>query len=138
MTIRTFLVGTTISIGASWAILALIITSLDPSQASSLAFTLFFLVMFLAAASTAALLGYGVRRFLLSSQHPAHSVRPSLRQGIWLALLLDILLFLQLLHLLRWWIAFIIVLLFLSLEVLFLNYDRNSRANIGAQNPSAS
>lgn len=127
MTIRIFLIGTLVSIAISWGILTLIVTSLDPSEAGVLAFSLFFLGSFLATASTAALVGYGVRRFLVRGQHPAHSVRPSVRQGVWIALLLDILLFLQLLRLLRWWIAFIIVLLFLSLEVLFLNYDRNTR-----------
>lgn len=127
MTIRIFLIGTIVSLIAAWGIFALIVNWLDPLQAGPLGFVLFFLVLFLAVASSAALVGYLLRRFLLSVQHPAYVVRPSLRQGIWLGLFLDILLFLQLFRLLQWWIALIIVLLFLCLEVLFLGYDRHAQ-----------
>ena len=124
MTIRVFLAGTITGIVISWGIFYLIINSLDPHQAGPLGFILFFLSFFLAIASTAALIGYFVRRVLFIRQLPAYSVRPSVRQGVWLALFFDLLLFLQLLRLLHWWVAFIVVLLFLSLEVLFLSYDR--------------
>lgn len=124
MTIRTFLFGTCASIIVSWSIWLLIINWLDPQEAGPLGLLLFFLSLFLVIASTTSLVGYCIRRFLFSRQLPAYSARPSVRQGIWLALFFNLLLFLQLLRLLRWWIAFIVVLLFLSLEVLFLSYDR--------------
>jgi hypothetical protein len=127
MTIRIFIGGTLMTLLASVAIFAMIIYWLDPIEAGALGFVLFFLSLFLVIASFSALIGYAVRRFLFSRQHPAYSVRPSLRQGVWLGIFLDILLFLQLFRLLQWWIAFIIVLLFLSLEVLFLGYDRHSK-----------
>lgn len=127
MTIKVFIAGTLATFLAASGIFALIINFLDPVEAKSLGFILFFLSLFLSVASAAALLGYGIRRFLFAGQHPAYSVRPSLRQGVWLGLFLDILFFLQLFRLLQWWIAFIIVLLFLSLEVLFLSYDRQAK-----------
>jgi len=122
-----FVGGTLIMAIASAAMFALTVTWLDPLEAGSLGYVLFFLSLFLLVASISALVGYGIRRFIFSRQHPAYSVRPSLRQGAWLGFFLDILLFLQLFRLLRWWIAFIIVLLFLSLEVLFLSYDRHAK-----------
>ncbi len=127
MTIRIFIAGTLVTLLASAAIFSMIIYWLDPIEAGALGFVLFFLSLFLVVASFSALIGYGIRRFLFSRQHPAYSVRPSVRQGVWLGIFLDILLFLQLFRLLQWWIAFIIVLLFLSLEVLFLGYDRHSK-----------
>lgn len=127
MTIRVFWWGTLLSMIASWTIFGLIINWLDPHEAGPLGFLLFFLSLFLALASTAALGGYVTRRWLFSRQLPAYCVRPSVRQGIWVGLFFNLLLFLQLLRLLRWWIAFIVMLLFLSLEVLFLSYDRNAR-----------
>ncbi|MBI3255914.1 MAG: hypothetical protein HYZ63_03000 [Candidatus Andersenbacteria bacterium] len=127
MTIKLFLLGTLSTFIAAAGIFALIINFLDPVEAKTIGFILFFLTLFLAVASIAALVGYAIRRFLFAGQHPAYSVRPSLRQGVWLGIFLDILLFLQLFRLLQWWIAFIIVLLFLSLEVLFLSYDRQAK-----------
>lgn len=126
MTIRFFLAGVLTSLVISWGIWLLIINWLDPEETVWLGFALFFLALFLAVASTAALIGYGLRRLLAPGQLSIYRLRPSLRQGIWLGLFFDLLLFLQLQRLLRWWITIIIIFIFLSIEFLFLSYEARS------------
>lgn len=127
MTIRIFLAGALVTTVLGWGIWLLIINWVDPVEAGWAGFALFFLALFLAVAGVSALAGYGVRRVLQPMQLPAYRVRPSLRQGILLAIFLDILLFLQLQRLLRWWITVIVIILFVSIELLFLGYDRGRK-----------
>ncbi len=127
MTVRLFLVGALIIAAASWGIWWLIINWINPQEAGWAGYALFFLSIFLAVAATCVLLGYGVRRAVQPHQMAAYRVKPSLRQGIMLGLFLDILLLLQLQRLLRWWLTIILVVLFLSVELLFLTYERSIR-----------
>ncbi len=127
MTVRIFLIGTTVSLAASWGIWLLVLNWIDPLEAGAAGFGLFSLSLFLVAASTAALIGYLVRWLLQPVRLASYRVRPSLRQGVWLGILLNMLLFLQLQRLLRWWLTLIIIVLFLSIELLFLGYDRAAR-----------
>lgn len=127
MTVRIFVLGSFVTTIIAWGVWGLIINWLDPVEAGVVGFVLFFLSLFLAVASTAALTGYGVRRLLLASRFAVRHVRPSLRQGIWLGIFFDLLLFLQLHRLLRWWMSLIIIFVFVFLELLFLSYDAGSR-----------
>jgi uncharacterized protein YacL len=124
VTLRTFLLGTGLGFLVSWGSLLGVLFFINPRQAGMLGFTLFFLALFLATASTASLVGYGLRRFIAPGQIPAYSVRYSLRQGILLGLLLDGILLLQSLRLMRWWLVLILVIIFISLEFFFLSYDQ--------------
>jgi hypothetical protein len=140
MTVRLFLVGAIVTSVFAWGICLLIVNWIDPQEAGWTAFILFFLALFLAVAATSGLIGYSLRRLLQPRQLAAYRVRPSLRQGLWLALFLDLLLFLQLQRLLRWWITVILVVFFLSVELLFLTYDRNVQHHRAAEkgsNPEA-
>lgn len=130
MTVRVFTLGAAATAVLAWAVWLVVLSWLDPVQAGWIGFLLFFLSLFLAVAGSAGLIGYGVRRIINPGQHPTYSVRPALRQGILLGLFLDLLLALQLLRLLRWWIAFILIVLLLSTELVFLSYDQRRR--IGA------
>ncbi len=125
MTVRTFLIGSLAGAIVGWGIWALIINWIDPTEAGLIGYVLFFLALFLAIASVVGLFGYTIRRILIPKQMASYRVRPSLRQGIWLGFLFDILLFLQLQRLLRWWISLIIIALFLAIEFFFLSYDKS-------------
>lgn len=127
MTVRTFLLGSIVSALIFWGIWVLIINWVDPNEAGPIGFLLFFSSFFLGVAATAALLGYTVRRLVSPSQFAAYRVRTSLRQAVWLGFFLDLLLFLQLQRLLYWWVSVIAIILFLSLEFLFLTYDKSVR-----------
>lgn len=126
MTVRLFGIGTIATFLFSTGILALIVSWVDPtSNGSALAIILFFLALFLSIASLFSLLGYIARAILIRNQHPTHRVRPSLRQGLFFGIFVDILLFLQLERILVWWIAGIIIVLFAVIEMVFISYDKH-------------
>lgn len=131
MTVRSFLAGSFISLLASAGILFLIISWIDPTKSPALGFILFFLTLFLAVASLASLVGYIARVVVMRHQLPAYRVRPSLRQGVFLGVFVDLLLFLQLERILVWWVSGIIVLLFVVIELVFVSYDKNSPVHRG-------
>ncbi|MEK7556868.1 MAG: hypothetical protein AAB538_02740 [Patescibacteria group bacterium] len=127
MTLQTFVWGTIAGAILGWLVWVAIVAWLDPVQAGSVGFILFFLALFLAVASSTAIAGYGARRLIGGATHPSHHVRPSLRQGILLGVFFDAMLLLQLLRLSRWWLTLILIVLFLCVEFVFLSYDRNTR-----------
>ncbi len=132
MTVKAFIIGTFATMLASTGILTLIITWVDPlSSIASLAFLLFFLSLFLAVSSFAALVGYIARSIFLRRQLSAYRVRPALRQGVFMGIFVDVLLFLQLERILVWWVAAIIVLFFIVVELVFISYDKYGAANQG-------
>lgn len=136
MTVRAFLAGSFVSLLASSGVLFLIISWVDPTKSPAIAFVLFFLALFLAVASLASLVGYIARSIFMRHQLPAYRVRPSLRQGVFLGVFVDLLLFLQLERILVWWVSAIIILLFIVIELVFISYDRNGTPNRSA--PAAS
>lgn len=126
MTVKAFIWGALATMIASWGVLALIVTWIDPSSsAAAMGFILFFLAIFLAVASMASLAGYVFRSVFLRGQLSAYRVRPALRQGMLLGAFVDLLLFLQLERLLIWWVSAIIVLLFIVIELVFISYDKH-------------
>lgn len=124
MNIKAFTLGAFIVSIASWGVLYLIINWVDPTTTAAAAFILFFLTLFLAVAATSALIGYMARSIFMRHQLPAYRVRPSLRQGLFLGVFVDLLLFLQLERILVWWVSAIIVLLFIVIELVFISYDK--------------
>lgn len=126
---RIFILGCVAGVLVGGGVMALIVTQLDPDQAGPVGFGLFFLSLFVGVSSFMAGVGYGVRRLILARQFPAYVVRTSLRQGIMLGVFTAGLLFLQLWRLYRWWLALIIVVLFVSFELVFLSYDRSYQRN---------
>lgn len=127
MTVRFFVFGSALAASCAWAIVGAIVLYLDPDRAGILGYFLFFLALFLAAASSAALFGYGTRRLVAREVLAAYAVRTSLRQGVLLGLLLTVLLLLQLLKLYTWWLAVIASILCVTCEFIFLGYDRAFR-----------
>ena len=125
MTVRAFLIASFVALAIGSASLAGVITQLDPEQAGTLGFVLFFLSLFIAVASAAGLLGYTIRRLFVREQFPAYAIRTSLRQALTAGAFISLLLFLQLLRLYRWWIALGIIALLACLEVVFLSYGRS-------------
>lgn len=136
MTLRTFLGGSAAGALLGWLVWVAIVLWLDPIQAGTVGFVLFFLALFLAVTSTAALAGYGVRRLVGAHMHPSHHVRPSLRQALILGSFFDILLILQLLRLSRWWLTLILIVLFICVELVFLSYDRSTKRAASASETS--
>ena len=124
MTVRIFIVGSFLTAIIGWSIWLAIILFLDPLQAGILGFALFFLSLFLAVASLTSLIGYLVRRVVAPAVFSAYTVRVALRQGLWLSLFLNLLLLLHLSELYRWYLGVVLIVIFLSIELVFLSVDR--------------
>ncbi len=125
MTVRAFLTVSLAALLIGCAAFAAVATQLDPEQAGTSGYVLFFLSFFITVASAVSLIGYGIRRTLVRRQFPAYAVRASLRQALIISGFSSFLLFLQLLRLYRWWIALGLIALLACLEVVFLSYDRS-------------
>ena len=125
MTVRAFTFGSLFTGIAGLSVFLLVLTQLSPQRAGWLGVVLLFLSLFLGFASIAGLVGYAVRRVIVSRQFVVYAVRTSLRQGILLGLFFTVLLFLQYLRLYRWWLAIILIVFSASFELVFLSYDRN-------------
>src|SRR3989338_2278378 len=124
MTVRVFIVGSFLTAIIGLSIWLAIIFFLDPLQAGILGYVLFFLALFLAVASSTSLIGYLVRRLVAPAVFSAYTVRVALRQGLWLSLFLNLLLLLHLTELYQWWLGVILIIIFLSIELVFLSIDR--------------
>ena len=132
MTVKAFILGSFATLIASIGILTLIIMWIDPaSSVVSLALLLIFLSLFLAVASFSSIVGYIARSIFLRKQLSAYRVRPALRQGVFIGIFADLLLFLQLERILVWWVAAIIVILFIVIELVFISYDKYGTTNRG-------
>lgn len=110
MTLKHYLiwmaVGTLVAWGAFW----LVITYVNPETAGTLGFTLFYVAIFLGVTGTFTLLGFAWRYFRHRDEPLYRHVSISFRQGIFLALMLVIALFLQQQGLLTWWNLILLVL----------------------------
>ncbi len=136
MTIRFFLSASLIALLIGGLSLAGVITQLDPEQAGTVGFILFFLSLFTAVASAASLVGYGLRRILMRRQFPAYTARTSLRQALIVGVFVVLVFFLQLLRLYRWWLALAIIALLVCVEVVFLSYGRSNQRHFEYESKS--
>lgn len=124
MTVKTFIIGSSLCAALGTIIWLLVLFFLDPDQAGIVGYVLFFLSFFLMVASITGLIGFWARRVLRSPQLSAYSVRSALRQGVMLALFACLLLLLIRIRVYQWWVAVILTVLFVSTELIFFSYDR--------------
>lgn len=125
MTVRALLLSASSAAILASAIWLAIIFFLDPAKAGIVGYALFFLAFFLAVAGWLTLIGFGIRRLINPEQLSAYRVRGALRQGIMLSLFFNVLLILVRFRLYQWWVAVILTIIFVALEVIFLSYDRS-------------
>src|SRR3989344_4748962 len=118
MTIKTFIIGAAACAVLGLGLWLLVLFFLDPTQAGAVGDALFFLCLFLTLASLASLVGFAARRALHVRQLASYSVRTALRQGIMLALFVCLLLLLVRLRVYQWWVAIILIIFFVSTELI--------------------
>ncbi len=100
--------------------IALLLWRIDPFTASFFGLLLFYVALFFGIWGTAALFGF-LGRFLVLRQIPAFEfIGISLRQGIWVALLACLALFLLSQNLFELWMGIPLIIAFASIEGFFL------------------
>ena len=100
-----------------WIAWVFILFNIDPVQADFLAFTFFYSSLFLALLGTFSVIGFLFRRRVIKEDEIIfRHVKRTFRQGIMLSTWTILFLFLQQIKLLTWWIATILIILFIVIE----------------------
>lgn len=114
----SLLFGLSLSAILSATSLLVVLFRASPLQAPVQALPAFFLSLILSAASLGSLAAYLLwKRFAPATKSDAAIFRVAFREGIFLALLLTLLLTLLLLQILTWWIALLVLTVFVLVEV---------------------
>ncbi len=111
------------TVGA-WTVWIFVIHSIDPVHTALLGFFLFYLSLFVALLGTAVLLGTLVRLWARPTEIAHRQTTRAFRQGILLSGLFLGALVLLSFELLRWWSAFLLILFFALIELLFVTQKR--------------
>lgn len=104
-----------------WLAFALVVFTIDPTQATISGFALFYSGLLLSLTGLLALIGL-IFRGHLTGESPAKKVTTSFRQAIWFSCLIAFFLFLQSQRLLHWWNLVLFVLFLVLLEFFFISH----------------
>ncbi|MEK7614884.1 MAG: hypothetical protein AAB431_00685 [Patescibacteria group bacterium] len=124
MTYRWFLLVMALATVGAWTVWIFVIHSIDPVHTALLGFFLFYLSLFVALLGTAVLLGTLVRLWARPTEIAHRQTTRAFRQGILLSGLFLGALVLLSFELLRWWSAFLLILFFALIELLFVTQKR--------------
>jgi len=111
-----------------WVAWFFVLTGLDPNAAGFLGFLFFYTSLFLALIGTFSVIGFMIRRKILKDDELVfRHVKKTFRQGILLAALVLIVLFLLQIQLLTWWVAILLAVLYAVVEgIIFTNRKYNN------------
>lgn len=124
MNLLQYITVTVISTVLSWVAWLFLLIFVDPFSAPFVLKLLFYLSLFIAAASTFSLGGLVARVFVLKRKMIPYEATTSFRQGILFSTLLVACLFLSSKNLLTWWLIAILVVLLLTAEFFFVSTRR--------------
>ncbi|MCD4705134.1 hypothetical protein K8R66_03600 [bacterium] len=113
----------------SWFGFLMVIFFTNPAEAGILSFAIFYLILALAVIGTFTILGFLIRRLFSKEELAFPHVIISFRQALWLALVLDISLYLQSISLFNWLNAILIILVLGLIEFFCLNYQAEGKIN---------
>lgn len=127
MSLTLYIIIMTLTTALSWSGWYLVITTLTPTDTGVIGLVLFYASLTLSLGGTCALLGLAIRMFFLKQEFIFQKVIISFRQGIFFALLIDGILFLQSMHLLTWYNIFFLLLGLTAVEffVISLKHPRH-------------
>ncbi|MBI2634842.1 hypothetical protein HYW82_04210 [Candidatus Peregrinibacteria bacterium] len=110
----------------AWVGWVLVISKLSPYESSGLALLLFFLTLFIALTSTFSVFGFYFRMWLFRNEIFYKHINVSVRQGLFLSLIVNFSLVFQMMKVLTWWSGLLLVVIALLLEFYFSSRDAES------------
>ena len=117
MSLRAYLIFMTIGTLLCWVAWFFVIGNTSPTEAGMLAFSFFYLSLFLAIVGTFSVIGFLVRRAIIKNDDVIfRHVRATFRQSVIIASLVITSLILLSQNLLAWWNALLLIILFFILE----------------------
>lgn len=123
MNLKSFLLFMMIGTGIAWFGWFMILFFINPSEAGVLAFLLFYVTLGISVLGTATVIGFFARRATLKKELAFEHVILSFRQGLWLAIVITVSLYLQSKELLTWWNAILLIIVLGLIEFFCLNYQ---------------
>lgn len=126
MSLRFFIISILLCTVLCWLAWVLILLRINPYDAGVIGFLLFYTSLFLALVGTFSLAGLGMRRICKRHELQFRQVPVSFRQGVWFALFLVIMLFLQSQDMLTAVNVFLFIMAHTVIELFFLS--RNGKA----------
>jgi len=120
MTLKSYLIGISISTALCWTAWVLTIFNIDPKGAGSLGFLSFFVSLFFAIVGTFTIAGFYLRLWSSKNEYYFENINISFRQAILVAFSLVGLLVLQALRILNLFDGVLFVLSIILLEAYFL------------------
>lgn len=130
MTLKLYLIWMSIGTIIAWGAFWLVLTFVNPETAGTLGFALFYLALFLGTTGTLTLFGFAWRYWRHREEPLYRHVSVSFRQGMFLALMVVVALFLQQKRMLTWWNLSLLVVGITLLEVVLLSVRRKPVPNV--------
>lgn len=124
MSLTKYLTVMGISNAGLWLAWVLVVVNLDPTDAGAIGLVLFYASLFLAAAGTLALAGFGLRRLAFRSTPPFRHLDVAHRQAFLFAALGVISLILQAQGWFAWWNALLLFAIASGIEYLTVSRQR--------------
>lgn len=115
-----YLIGIFIAGAFGWASWGLVINKMSPYVSPAPALVLFYTSLFIALTATFALLGYYLRVWLNKHEVYFQHLSISLRQGVFLSIIMCTGLIFQRLRVLTWWDGLLLVLVMILMEFYFM------------------
>lgn len=122
MTLRSYFILMILATIACYLGLAAVVFFFDPFSGGILALALFYASLFLALIGTFSLIGLVVRLAVTNDKLVFKKVTTSFRQGVWLACLIIISLYLSKIKLFSWSYLLPLILALTILEIFFISY----------------
>ncbi len=127
MNLKNFLLYMLFATVLSWIGFLVVVFLVNPYEIGILSLIVFYLVLALAIIGTFTILGFLWRRLFSKEELAFYHVIVSFRQALWLALVLNINLYLQSLGLFSWLNAILIILVLALIEFFCLNYQTENK-----------
>lgn len=130
MTLRQYLIIMSLASAICWAVWIAVVFFYDPQTAGLFGFLLFYISQFLAVLGTFSVTGFFIRsRIAPSDDVVFRYVKKTFRQGFLFSGLLTLALLLLQFRLLTWWNTFLLVALYIFLEVIIFTQRKYQNRN---------
>ncbi|MDP3986055.1 MAG: hypothetical protein U1C53_01255 [Candidatus Veblenbacteria bacterium] len=126
MTLRQYLSWLALGTGISWGAFGLVLSYLNPETAGNIGFLFFYLSVFLSLTGTLTLIGFAWRYLRHRDEVLFRHVSISFRQGVLLAFMVVVALWLEAHELLTWWNLGLLVVGLTLLEFFWLSVRRSA------------
>lgn len=125
MTLKNYLWVMSVLTAGCWGIFIFVGDLVDPTTTNWLGFLLFYLALFASLSGTIALIGFVIRFVALKKELAFNLVKVAFRQSFLFSLFIIFLLILKSQHLFNWLNLFLLMIIFIILELFLISYKKS-------------